>query len=125
MKIPNYFLERMIDMEKFNKQHEDLMRLLDEVPGVVEHMQSFEVQMGEKILGRRLQLGLTQTQVVELIRQQGELITQATVSKVESGDTTVTTDTYNKILKVLGGISNMSIEFGELPKSCKKILEYA
>ena len=48
-------------MKKLKKQHEDLMRLLDEVPGVEEHMQSFEVQMGEKILERRLQAGLNIT----------------------------------------------------------------
>lgn len=115
----------IINMKNLNKRHEDLMRLLDEVPGVEEHMQSFEVQMGEKILERRLQAGLTQTQVVEIVRQQGEPITQATISKVECGDTTVGSDTYNKILKALGGISNLNIEFGELPKSGKRILEYA
>ena len=39
-------------MKRLNKQHEDLMKLLDEVPGVKGHMKSFEVQMGEKILER-------------------------------------------------------------------------
>lgn len=111
-------------MKRLNKQHEDLMKLLDEVPGVRDHMKSFEVQMAEKILERRLQIGLTQTQVVEIVRQQGEPITQATISKVECGDATVGSDTYNKVLKALGGVSNLSIEFGELPKSSKTVLEY-
>lgn len=115
----------MNDMKSLGKQHEDLMRLLDEVPGVSEHMQSFEVQMGEKILKRRIELGLTQTQVVEIIRHQGDRITQATISKVECGDAAVGTDTYNKIMKALGGITNINIEFGELPKSSREILEYA
>lgn len=114
----------MINMKRLKKQHEDLMRLLDGVPGVEEHMKSFEVQMGEKILERRLQAGLTQTQVVEIVRQQGEPITQATMSKVECGDATVGSNTYNKVLKALGGISNLSIEFGELPKSRHSISEY-
>lgn len=113
----------MISMKKFNQQHEDLMKLLDEVPGVTAHMKSFEVQMAEKILERRLQIGLTQTQVVEIVRQQGESITQATISKVECGDATVGSDTYNKVLKALGGVSKLSIEFGELPKNSNPILE--
>lgn len=103
-------------MKKFGKQHDDLMKLLDEVPGVTEHMQSFEVQMGEKILKRRIELGLTQTQVVDIIREQGDRITQATISKVESGDATVGTDTYNKILKALCGLTKIDIEFGVTQK---------
>lgn len=112
-------------MKNLGKQHDELMKLLDAVPGVVEHMESFQVQMGEKIFKRRVESGLTQTQVVEIIREQGDPITQATISKVECGDKTVSTETYNKILKALGGISSISIEFGELPKSSKKVLEYA
>lgn len=114
----------MFNLKKLNKQHDDLMRLLDEVPGVEEHMKSFEVQMGEKILEQRLQASLTQTQVVGIVRQQGEAITQATISKVECGDATVGSDTYNKVLKALGGISSLSIEFGELSKSSNGIVEY-
>lgn len=96
-------------MKKLNKQHEDLMKLLDEVPDVRDHMESFEVQMAEEILERRLQIGLTQIQVVEIVRQQGERITQATISKIECGDTTVGSDTYNKVLRALGGVSKLSI----------------
>lgn len=101
------------------------MRLLDSVPGVTEHMESLEVIMAKKILKRRLDLGLTQSQVVERVYKQGASITQATVSKVECGDKTISTDTYNKIFTALGGITNLDIQFGELPKSSKKILEHA
>ncbi len=48
------------------------MELLDQVPGVKEHMNSFEVIMGEKILKRRLELGLTQSDLVELIKISGK-----------------------------------------------------
>lgn len=41
-------------MKKFNQQHEDLMKLLDDVPGVTAHMKNFEVQMAEEIVERRL-----------------------------------------------------------------------
>lgn len=114
----------MIDVTNLNKQHEELMKLLDTVPGVEEHMQSFEVQIAEKILKRRIELGLTQQQVVERVLEQGGRITQATISKVECGDPAINTETYNKILKALGGVASVSIEFGELPKS-NKTLEYA
>ncbi|HLQ72984.1 MAG TPA: helix-turn-helix transcriptional regulator [Bacillota bacterium] len=111
-------------MKSLNKQHEDLMKLLDDVPGVEDHMRSFEVQMAERILERRLQIGLTQTQVVDIVREQGGSITQATISKVECGDATVGSDTYNKVLKALGGVANLSIEFGELATNSNAALEY-
>ncbi|MFC9601721.1 helix-turn-helix domain-containing protein [Peribacillus butanolivorans] len=112
-------------MTKFkSKQYEKLTELLDQVPGVVEHMTSMEVIMAEKILKRRIDLGLTQSQVVEIVNAQGEKITQATISKVECGDGTVTTDTYNKIFYALG-IIDLNFEYGELPKSSQRILEPA
>lgn len=112
-------------MKKFGQKHADLMALLDQVPGVKEHMESFEVQMGEKILKRRIELGLTQNNLVEMVRGRGDEITQATVSKVERGDHTVNSETYEKILSALGGVKTLNIEFGELPKSSKRVLEFA
>lgn len=112
-------------MKNLGKKHDKLMELLDQVPGVKEHMNSFEVLMGEKILKRRLELGLTQSELVELIRINGQKITQSTISKVECGDATIGTNTYNKVLDALGGLSEVKIEFGEFPKSNKKTLAYA
>lgn len=110
----------MMSKSKFGKKHKDLMSLLDQVPGVKEHMNSFEVQMGKKILQRRIELGLTQSQLVDLIIENGERVTQATISKVECGDASVGSDTYNKIFNALGGLENLEIQFGEYPKSVKK-----
>ncbi|MBT2734119.1 helix-turn-helix domain-containing protein [Bacillus sp. ISL-7] len=101
---------------KFNEKHNNLMDLLDQVPGVIEHMNSFEVTMGKKIFQRRLELGLTQSQLVEIILQGGDKITQATISKVECGDNTIGSDTYNKIFFALGGLRDIEIKFGEYPK---------
>ena len=103
-------------MSKLGKKHDELKRLLDQVPGVKEHMSSFHVQMGKQILKRRLELGLTQMEVVKKVQEQGEKITQATVSKVETGDNLVGADTYDKILKALDARS-INIEFGDSPKS--------
>ncbi len=49
-------------------------------------MKSFEVQIGEEIFERSLQVGLPQTQVLEIVRQQGEPMTQAsTVALFRNG----------------------------------------
>lgn len=93
------------------------MDLLDQVPGIKEHMESLEVQFGNKILKRRIDLGLTQERLVELIKQRGDLITQATVSKVECGEGNFGSDTYNKILSALGGITDFDIVFGSVQES--------
>lgn len=42
----------MINLANLGKNHKKLMELLDQVPGVKEHMNSFEVLMGEKILNK-------------------------------------------------------------------------
>lgn len=112
-------------MRNLNQDHDELMCLLNQVPGVEEHMQSFEVRMGETILQRRVELGITQTQLAEIVRELGESITQATISKVEAGDRTVGSDTYQKVLSALGGVKKLDIEFGELPKSSKRVLTHA
>lgn len=104
---------------KINERHNNLMDLLDHVPGVKEHMNSFQVQMGQKIMQRRLQLGLTQSELVEAILNSGQKITQATVSKVECGDNTIGSDTYDKILTALGGLDDFQIKFCEYPKRTK------
>lgn len=117
--------EKVSNMKKLGKKHEDLMRLLDQVPGVEDHMESFEVIMGQKILQRRIELGLTQSQLVERICAQGDRITQATISKVETGDGTVGSDTYNKIFKALGRIASLDVNYGGLPKSTQRELVLA
>lgn len=85
-----------------DKDFNELVKLLNQVPGVQEHMNSFEVQMGKKILQRRIDKGLTQSDVVDLVIRQGEKITQKTISLVENGDAVIESDTYTKIFKALG-----------------------
>ncbi|MED4287375.1 helix-turn-helix transcriptional regulator [Priestia megaterium] len=109
-----------MNKKNLNAKHKRLMDLLDEVPGVKEHMDSLQVQMGKKILKRRLELGMTQKRLAEIICENGEKITQATISKVECGETSVESDTYSKIFNALGGLKNLDIEFGEYPQNGKK-----
>lgn len=91
-------------MKNLGEEHEELMRLLEEVPGVTEHLNSFEVQMGKKILVKRLQAGLTQEQVVDLLSRHAEPITRETLSKAETGSKSVGKNIYNAILQALGDV---------------------
>lgn len=99
------------------KNFNDVMKMLKEVPGTDEHLNSFSVLMGKKILKRRIQIGLTQQAVVNEINKTGKKITQSTLSKVESGDVNTTSDTYDKIFKALGELSDITPEYRGRPKS--------
>ncbi|MUV38660.1 hypothetical protein JNUCC1_02514 [Lentibacillus sp. JNUCC-1] len=98
------------------KSYEDLMATLKTAPGVSEHLNKHSVIMGKKILKRRLQLGLTQKEVIEAIRSNNAKITQATLSKVECGDDNITSKTYDKIFNVLGGLEDIEPKFTRDPK---------
>lgn len=102
-------------MNKHEKRFEDLMEKLYEVPTVSDHMKKFEVQMAQKIRLRRAELGLTQSDLVKLVKADGDSITQKTISKVESGEHTIESETYEKILKALGinGGYEVELRFNE------------
>lgn len=102
----------MID---FDKDFNEVMDLLKTVPGVKEHLQSFEVQMGKQILQRRLELGWTQQELVQLCREMGVNITQPMLSNIENGSKNVESHSYNGVLDVLGGVKGLNIEFGDAP----------
>lgn len=97
------------------KSFEDVMDTLKEVPGVKTYLRKHSVIMGKKIFKRRIQLGLTQLQVIEAIQSQGEKITQSTLSKVERGDDNITSKTYDKIFNVLGGLEDIEPKYHETP----------
>lgn len=93
------------------------MGILRQVPKVNEHLDKISVIMGKKILKRRLELGLTQKEVVTIIKNHGDTITQATLSKVESGADNIKSETYDKIFWALGGLEDLNPVFKETPKS--------
>jgi len=97
--------------------HEDVMALLNSVPGVTEHLQKPSVIMAKQIAKRRIELGLTQTKLVELAKERGITLTQATISKAESGHEGTTQGTLDKIVLTLGGLNDMRLNFKESPKS--------
>ena len=97
--------------------HEDVMNLLKSVPGVTEHLNKPSVIMAKKIAKHRIELGLTQTELVEQAKDMGITLTQATISKVESGYEGVTQATINKVVLALGGLENTEVNFKEYPIS--------
>lgn len=100
-----------------NKNFNDVMEMLRQVPKVNEHLNKLSVIMGKKILKRRLELGLTQKEVVNIIKNHGDTITQATLSKVESGADNIKSETYDKIFLALGGLEDLTPTFKENPKT--------
>jgi predicted transcriptional regulator len=102
-------------MAKFT--HNDVMNLLKSVPGVNEHLEKPSVKIAREITKRRIELGLTQSKLVEIAKQRGIVLTQATVSKVESGYEGVTHGPIDKVVMALGGIEDIQVNFKEYPKS--------
>lgn len=85
-------------------RHNEIMNRFKTVPGVEEHLNSFQFQVGKQILKRRIELGLTQQQIVELCRENGVNITQSMLSKMETGSKNVEMNTYENLLRVIGFI---------------------
>lgn len=104
-------------MYKISKvKHEDVMAILDEVPGVKEFMESFSVQMAQAIMDRRIDLGWTQERLAQEVRRiTGESTPQSTISRIEGGASGIRAETYDKVLRALG-FTGLTLTFGADPK---------
>lgn len=92
-----------------------MMDTLMAVPEVKEHINSLTVQLGLKILKQRIELNLTQTQVIKLAKYKGIQLTQAQLSRIENGDTNTSIEVYKRALNVLGGSMKVEVEFDHPP----------
>ena len=92
-----------------------MMETLMDVPGVNDHINSLSVQLGLKVLRQRMELNLTQNQVIKLAKHKGIQLTQAQLSRIENGDTNTGIDVYKKALNVLGGSLKVEVEFDHPP----------
>lgn len=97
-------------VEKF----ENIMDNLSKLPKVQQHMNKLHVQLAKQIYGRRLEKGLTQTNVVELIRKKGGKVTQAQLSRIETANEKINIATYEEVLEVLD-FDNIDITFRKTP----------
>ena len=96
----------------YDKDFNEVMELLKSVPGAKEHMESIQVKLGKEIWKRRIELGWTQTQVIEALNERGVKMTQPMLSRMETGLRNIEGDTYQKVFDILGGILELNIEFG-------------
>ncbi|MBD1373400.1 helix-turn-helix transcriptional regulator [Hazenella sp. IB182357] len=83
-------------------KHKDMMTMLEEIPAVKEHKESFAVRMSRQIIKRRMELGWTQGKLAEEVSKLGEPMQQSTISRIESSSPGTKAETYDKILKALG-----------------------
>jgi transcriptional regulator with XRE-family HTH domain len=85
------------------KNHEELMELLESVPGVKETVYSFSRLMGRAIFTRRIELGLTQKELAQYVYKiTKQPMHQSVISRVEGGSIGITSETYDRILRALG-----------------------
>lgn len=70
----------------------------------------------KQILSRHLELGWAQEQIVAYCKEMGHPITQSTLSRMESGAKNIKSESYQKAFNVLGGIKDLKIVTGNVPK---------
>jgi DNA-binding XRE family transcriptional regulator len=79
---------------------DNLLNRAREIPEIKEELDSFSMAIANLVFSRRLQLKFTQKQLAELSNS-----TQATISRIESGDEGVKLETLNSVFKTLGIVS--------------------
>lgn len=97
------------------KTHAEVMDALMNSKSVQDYMRQEQVQLGIIILKKRLELGLTQMQVVALSKKRNVSITQAQLSKIENGDPSIKIAVYKKALETLGGHIKVDVDFNNPP----------
>jgi len=97
----------MMNKNRLGKDFRELEKKAEKIPEVNEYLQKFSVIIGDLILARRLQLGLTQKKLAQLAGT-----TQATISRIEAGDEGGKAGTLNHVFRVLK-LSNINPEFSE------------
>lgn len=81
---------------RLGQDFDELKQSAREIPEVAEYLDSFSVAIGNLVFARRMQLGLSQMELARLART-----TQATISRIESGDEGVKTGTLNSLFRAL------------------------
>lgn len=114
VKVIKYRITLKGEIKMTNRTFTDLMDTL-ELPGVKQHMNSLPVQLGLEVLKKRIELDLTQAQVVKLGLIRKISLTQAQLSRIENGDTEISIDKYLDALHVLGGHLKPDVEFDNPP----------
>lgn len=84
------------------KSIDDVLAMLDSVPGVREFMNSFPVRMGRAIRYRRMELGWRQEELAqEIERLTGQPFDPELIPQIEGG-TDMSISTYERVFFALG-----------------------
>lgn len=67
-------------------------------------------------LQKRLDLGLTQSQLITIANRKDIKLTQAQLSRVENGDPNLGVPVYKNALHALGGHLKLGVQFDDEPK---------
>lgn len=97
-------LKGVVEVNNYTKDFNEVMDLLKTVPSVTEHLNSLQVKLGKEILKRRMELGWTQSKLVEICNSKGVSLTQPMLSKMETGIRNIEAKTYQNVMDVLGCI---------------------
>ncbi|EST55750.1 DNA-binding protein [Brevibacillus panacihumi W25] len=93
--------------KKLGQDFQALKASAREIPGVREYLHSFPAIIADLVMSRRIQMRLTQEELAKLAGS-----TQATISRIESGDEGVKSGTLTNVFKALG-IIGISPQFDE------------
>ncbi|WP_313635713.1 helix-turn-helix transcriptional regulator [Exiguobacterium sp.] len=88
---------------------EDVMNMIQSVPSVAKSNDRPQLELAIAIQKKRLEMNLTQQELVKIIKANGHAITQATISKMESAEGDVKLSTYLKVTDAL----NIKISIAE------------
>lgn len=106
-----------------NKQtHNDVMANLMKSQSVKNYLDQEQVKLGVIILKKRLDLGLTQSQLITIANRKDIKLTQAQLSRVENGDPNLGVPVYKNALHALGGHLKLGVQFDDEPK--QKVLAH-
>lgn len=88
------------------KSHDDVMRSLLESETVRAHMNKVQVRLGIVIAKRRIELELTQSQLIEMVADYGISITPIQLTMMESGNLDVNGEVYKDVLATMDEIED-------------------
>jgi transcriptional regulator with XRE-family HTH domain len=104
-----------------NKDFNEVMDLLNSIPGVKDHLEKIQVKLGKEILKIRLELGLTHANVVEACKTFGKIsIDESKLSQMESGDLSIEENKYKQIYDFLRLILDLFSKYNDKYISQKK-----
>lgn len=81
---------------KLGQDFADLKKEVRKIPEMADYLDSYSVAIGNLVFARRMQLGLSQSELAKLSNT-----SQAQISKIEAGDDSITAKVLNRVFRAL------------------------